>query len=76
MKTIDKINDRIRRLPERSRKEVLDFVEFLLSKSGKIEEGMDNKSWSGFSLKQAMRGLEFDEMFNYTESDIKEKYKK
>ena len=74
MKTIDKISERIRRLPERSREEVLDFVEFLLSKSGKMETGMDNKSWSDFSLNQAMRGLEADGMLNYSESDLKEKY--
>ncbi len=39
MKTIDKISQRIRKLPERSQKEVLHFIEFLLSKAGKIEEG-------------------------------------
>lgn len=74
MKTVDKINDRIRRLPERSRREVLDFVEFLLSKSGKIEADMDTESWNKFSLVQAMRGLDDDDMLVYSVSDLKEKY--
>lgn len=74
MKTIDKITDRIRKLPERSREEVLDFVEFLLAKSGKIEEGMNTDSWNKFSLDQAMHGFENDGMPDYYESDLKEKY--
>lgn len=73
MKTIDKISQRIRRLPERSQKEVLHFIEFLLSKAGKIEEGIDPQTWSKFSLDQAMRGIENDDMPNYYESDLKEK---
>jgi hypothetical protein len=74
METIDKITQRIRRLPERSQKEVLHFIEFLLSKAGKIEEGIDTQTWSKFSLDQAMRGIENDDMPNYYESDLKEKH--
>ena len=76
MKTIDRINKRIRRLPEKAQIEVLNFVEFLLSKSGKIEEGADIEIWNKLSLDQAMRGLEDDDMPDYSESDIKENYVK
>jgi hypothetical protein len=76
MKTIDKITQRIKKLPENSQKEVLLFVEFLLSKSGVFEEGMDIQSWNKFSLDQAMHGLEKDDLPEYYESDLKEKYAK
>lgn len=76
MKTIDKITQRIKKLPEHSQKEVLLFVEFLLSKSGVFEEEMDIQRWNKFSLEQAMQGLENDEIPEYFESDLKEKYAK
>lgn len=76
MKMIDKITQRIKRLPENSQKEVLLFVEFLLSKSGVYEAGMDTQSWNKFSLDQAMKGLEKDDLPEYYESDLKEKYAK
>ncbi len=74
MKTIDKLNERIRRLPEPSQREVLDFVEFLLMKKNQREDGMKNEEWSAFSLQQALKGMEADETVEYTISDLKEKY--
>lgn len=76
MKTIDKITQRIKKLPVNSQKEVLLFVEFLLSKSGEFEEGMDLQNWNNFSLAQAMNGLNNDDLPEYYESDLKEKYAK
>lgn len=76
MKTIDKINQTIKRLPARSQKEALHFIEFLLSKSGVIEEEIDVKSWNNFSLDRAMYGLENDDTPNYSENNLKEKYVK
>lgn len=76
MKTIDKIAQRIKGLPEESQREVLHFVEFLLSKSGEFEEGMDARSWNQFSLEQAMQDLDDDDLPDYHEADLKEKYSK
>lgn len=72
MKTIDRINQRVKVLPERSKKEVLQFVEFLLSKAGTIESDLTISNWSEFSLDQAMKGLENDDLLEYTESDLNE----
>ena len=71
MKTIDRINQRIKNLPEKSQKEVLNFVEFLLSKAGKIDNDLSIANWNQFSLDQAMKGLEEDVPV-YNENDIKE----
>lgn len=76
MKIEDKISERIRKLPEKSQREVLDFIEFLLSKYGKLDEQTNVESWNKFSLDQAMRGLEKDDMPDYYVSDLKEKYGK
>jgi len=76
MKTIDEITRKIKKLPVKSQKEVLSFIEFLLSKTGNFEDGMDRRSWNQFSLDQAMRGMEEDGLPEYDESDLTEKYAK
>ena len=72
MKTIDRINQRIKNLPEKSQKEVLNFVDFLLSKTGKIDNDFNISNWNQFSLDQAMNGLEEENIPLYNENDIKE----
>lgn len=72
MKTIERINQRIKALPEKSQKEVLHFVEFLLSKTGKIENDLSFSDWNEFSLNSAMKGLEKDDLPIYNENDVKE----
>jgi hypothetical protein len=59
----EKIIEQIRQLPESKKAEVLDFVEFLKSKT-------DDKNWSEFSLSSAMRGME-DEVSPYSLKDLK-----
>ena len=76
LKTIEKITKRIIKLPKKSQVEVLHFVEFLLSKSGATEEEYNNQKWNRFSLEQAMKGLENDDLPEYYESDLKEKFTK
>ncbi len=63
VKTIDEITRKIKKLPAKSQKEVLSFIE--LSKTGNIEDGMDRRSWNRFSLDQAMRGMEEDGLPEY-----------
>jgi hypothetical protein len=54
----------IHELPESKQSEVLDFVEYLRTKT-------DEKDWSVFTLSSAMRGME-DEESLYTLDDLKE----
>ncbi len=68
MTTAERITEMIRRLPPPVQQEVLDFAEFLAEKGGGDAE------WSGFSLDQAMRGLENEEIPEYSEADLKEKW--
>ncbi len=77
MTVIEKIQQRVLILPESMQTQVLDFVEFLLSKSASIPqealEDVDNLSWSNLSLAMAMRGME-DEEEPYTLGDLKETF--
>jgi len=60
----EKIIKQIHELPESKKSEVLDFVEYLRTKT-------DEKDWLAFTLSSAMRGME-DEDSLYTLDDIKE----
>jgi hypothetical protein len=74
MTTIEKITKQIQQLPEPSQQEVLDFVEFLLSRKhgdGRRQEELD---WIEFSLTSAIRGMEDENDLTYDESDLKEKW--
>lgn len=62
----EKIIRQIQDLPESKKAEVLDFVEYLRSKS-------EEKDWVEFSLMSAMRGME-NEVSPYTFEDIKETF--
>jgi hypothetical protein len=56
----------IQKLPYPLQQELLDFVEYLLTKA----EQQDGKDWASLSLASAMRGVE-DEPALYTISDIR-----
>ena len=75
MLVTEKIHQRVRILPEPLQIEVLDFVDFLLSRLEpnlleNIEE-IDDLEWSKFSLAMAMRGMEDEEGPEYTLDDLK-----
>ena len=53
-------------MPEYKKAEVLDFVEYLRSKT-------EEKDWSGLSLSSSMRGIE-DEKSPYSLADMKESF--
>ena len=79
MAMIDKIHRRVRILPEPLQAEVLDFVEFLLSRVSpdKVQDeiqDLDDTEWANFSLTTAMRGIEDEEGPEYTLSDLKEQF--
>lgn len=74
MTTAQAIAQHIDSLPEAAQREILDFVEFIASKtkSSVVREG--DRAWSAFSLSSAMRGME-DEPSLYTTADLKESFR-
>jgi len=63
MSVAKQIIQHVNNLPESVQSEVLDFVEYLESKS-------ERTNWSEFSLAQAMRGMESEKEL-YSLKDIK-----
>ena len=71
----EQINSKLQRLPDLYQQEVLHFIEFLSQKAMRGEAETEEKGWTDFSLTQAMRGLEDDETPEYTEADLKAKWR-
>ncbi len=71
MTVAEKIIQHVRTLPEGVQAEVLDFVEYLESKAMVVKE--EPEEWGGFSLSQAMRGMESEESI-YSTNDLKETF--
>jgi hypothetical protein len=69
MSVAEKIAETLRGLPESAQAEVLDFVEFLKSRTRKA----DDAQWSAFSIEQAIRGMESEPEL-YSEKEIKEAF--
>ncbi len=70
----EKINKYIQQLPENRQEEVLDFVEFLFQKSEQGSARQEERKWSKLSLSYAMRGMETEDMPEYTSADLKERF--
>lgn len=73
MNVVDKINERVQRLPERTQAEVLDFVEYLLAKAERQQARHEEKEWSRYSLSLAMRDMD-ESGPEYTSEDLKERF--
>jgi hypothetical protein len=71
MHITEKIHKNVQKLPAIFQAEVLDFVEYLLTKAERETERKDDLDWSGFSLASAMRGMEDEDTPTYTEDDLK-----
>ncbi|WP_133512858.1 DUF2281 domain-containing protein [Candidatus Thiosymbion oneisti] len=69
MQLAKEILSHVKRLPESSQAEVLDFVKFLELKS---EKDNGDQEWANISISNAMHGME-DEPSLYSINDIKEK---
>lgn len=67
---IDTIQQYVQKLPRPLQAEVLDFVEYLLSKVERETAQQDETDWSGLSLAFAMRGMEREDT-TYTTADLK-----
>lgn len=71
MTITEKILQQVRTLPEPLQAEVLDFVEYLRSKVGRVSASGEDEAWRDMSLSQAMRGME-SEPSPYSADDLKE----
>jgi hypothetical protein len=63
------IQDKIDILSEEKQAEVLTFLNSLIENQNEIDLQQNNAEWSHFSLEQAMRGLEDDNLPEYTERE-------
>jgi hypothetical protein len=70
MTVTEQIIKHVRELPEPMQSEILDFIEFLETKTEK--SGKEKIEWSNFSLSQALRGME-SESSPYSLFDVKER---
>jgi hypothetical protein len=68
------IQDKIDILSEEKQTEVLTFLNSLIENQNEYNRQQENDEWSHFSLEQAMQGLEDDNLPEYTEEDLKEKW--
>jgi len=69
MTVAEKIVQHVNELPERFQVEVLDFVEFIETKSTPAER--ESVEWGAASLAEAMSGMETEPSI-YSTSDLKE----
>jgi hypothetical protein len=67
MVTTEKIRLYVQRLPAPFQAEVLDLVEYLLSKA----ERQETSDWTALSLALAMQGMEDEAEPEYTAADLK-----
>lgn len=74
MTVAEKIHQRVLVLPIPMQSEVLNFVEFLLTKVKTGVTEMDDQEWANFSLTMAMRGMEDEPGPEYTLADLKERF--
>jgi len=70
----ERIQRRVERLPAALQAEVLDFVEYLLTKTEREAVLRESRDWSDYSLSLAMRGMEDEETPTYTVSDLEVKF--
>lgn len=64
---LERIQEKVKLLPEPTQYQVLDFVDYLLHRSRQ-----EDLVWSKLSLRWALRGLEDEEWPEYSMRDIEE----
>ncbi|MBI4484117.1 MAG: DUF2281 domain-containing protein [Acidobacteria bacterium] len=67
----ERIQQYIQKLPAPLQAEVLDFIEYLLSKLERETAKREALDWLGLSLQMAMRGMEDEDTPAYTTADLK-----
>jgi hypothetical protein len=71
MAITDKIQEGVQQLPTVLQAEVLDFVQYLLVKTKQGSQEDEEGLWSDVSLSSAMRGMEDEDLSQYTTADLK-----
>jgi hypothetical protein len=71
MTITEKIQAGVQKLPTAYQVEVLDFVEYLLTKVTRGAPEPEESLWSDLSLTFAMRGMEDEDSPQYTKADLK-----
>lgn len=71
MSAVEKIQQYVQRLPQRLQVEVLDFVEYLLSRTERESIQQEEMDWAQLSVAFAMRGMEDEGMPAYSTEDLK-----
>lgn len=71
MTITDKIRAGVQNLPTAYQAEVLDFVEYLLTKATRGAQDQEEGLWSDLALTSAMRGMEDEDFPPYTKKDLK-----
>ena len=71
MVVAERIHQYVQKLPASLQVEVLDFIEYLLSKLEREADEQGELSWPALSLTLAMRRMEDEEMPAYTTADLK-----
>jgi Protein of unknown function (DUF2281) len=71
MTITEKIQASVQKLPTAYQAEVLDFVEYLLAKATRGAREHEEGLWSDLSLTLAMRGMEDEDVPQYTTADLK-----
>jgi hypothetical protein len=67
---INEIQQHVQRLPASYQSQVLDFVEYLVTKAEREAARIEETAWSYGSLSSAMRGMEQKDTPTYTLEDI------
>lgn len=71
----EQITAKLQSLPAPLQLKVLDFIEFLAQRVAGREAVSEETAWAEFSLAQAMKGLETEDAPEYTEADLKERWR-
>ena len=71
MTITEKIQAGVQKLPTAYQAEVLDFVEYLLTKATRSVQDQEESLWSALSLTSAMCGMEDEDFPPYTKTDLK-----
>ena len=74
MAVSEKISEKIEKLPPSVQQKVLDFIESLSGGAINGEATEEDKQWQRFSLEQALKDLQDEDLLEYTETDLKEKW--
>lgn len=67
MAVLERIQEKVKLLPEPTQYQVLDFVDYMLHRSRR-----EDLLWSKLSLRWALRGTEDEEWPEYSTQDMKE----